>query len=89
MIDLARGVKLRDVPAGAEPEGLALEPDGRRLWVADRQGAELRVFDTDGMRLIAVVLGTWISRTVGNHITRSAAAIAIMAPLSVHSDSSG
>ena len=46
VVDLAAGRKMRDVPAGTEPEGLALSPDGKRLWVADRQGATLRVFDT-------------------------------------------
>lgn len=55
VIDLARGTKLRDVPAGTEPEGLALSPDGRRLWVADRQGASLRVFDTADMRVLATL----------------------------------
>ena len=55
VIDLTRGAKLRDVPAGRQPEGIALSPDGGRLWVADRQGATLRVFDTDGMRLLATL----------------------------------
>ncbi len=55
VIDLAAGRKLRDVPAGKEPEGLALAPDGKRLWVADRQGATLRVFETGSMRLLATM----------------------------------
>ncbi|HEV2746626.1 MAG TPA: YncE family protein [Allosphingosinicella sp.] len=46
VIDLAAGRKLRDLPAGAEPEGIALTPDGRQLWVADRKGDVVRVFDT-------------------------------------------
>lgn len=55
VIDLAAGAKLRDVPAGREPEGIALSPDGRRLWVADRRGAVLRVFDASTMRLVATL----------------------------------
>lgn len=55
VIDLARGAKLRDIPAGREPEGLALSADGRRLWVADRQGAALRVFNTADMRVLATL----------------------------------
>jgi YVTN family beta-propeller protein len=46
VIDLAAGRKLRDLPAGAEPEGIALTPDGTQLWVADRRGDAVRVFDT-------------------------------------------
>lgn len=46
VFDLARRTRLRDIPAGRQPEGLAVSPDGRRLWVADRAGDRLRVFDT-------------------------------------------
>lgn len=55
VIDLARGAKVRNLPAGTEPEGIALSPDGRRLWVADRKGAALRVFDTADMRVLATL----------------------------------
>lgn len=55
VIDLARGTKLRDVPAGTQPEGIALSPDGRRLWVADRRNATLRVLDTASMRALATM----------------------------------
>ena len=55
VIDLIAGAKLRDVPAGGQPEGIALSPDGRRLWVADRQGDSLRVFDTAEMRVLATL----------------------------------
>lgn len=46
VFDLGTRAKLRDLPAGAQPEGLALSPDGRRLWVADRAGDAVRAFDT-------------------------------------------
>ena len=55
VIDLSRGAKLRDVPAGGQPEGIALSPDGRRLWVADRRGATLRVFEAASMRVLATM----------------------------------
>lgn len=44
-IDLARGVKIRDLDAGTEPEGITLTPDGRELWVAARGSNEVFVFD--------------------------------------------
>lgn len=53
VFDLAAARKLRDIPAGEQPEGLALTPDGRRLWVADREGDTVRVFDTATFREVA------------------------------------
>lgn len=47
VIDLETGAKLRDLEAGETPEGLALSPDGSRLWVADRANARLIGFTTD------------------------------------------
>ena len=52
-IDLKEGKKLRDLPAGKEPEGLALTPDGRQLWVAARPSDEVYVFDTAELKEIA------------------------------------
>jgi YVTN family beta-propeller protein len=46
VIDLASGRKLRDVRVGGAPEGIALTPDGRTLWVADLEGARVQAFDT-------------------------------------------
>lgn len=53
VFDLKALTKLRDLPAGKQPEGLALSPDGRRLWVADRGGDTLRVFDTASFAEVA------------------------------------
>lgn len=53
VFDLAASAKLRDIPAGKQPEGIALTPDGRRLWVADRSGDTVRVFDTADFREVA------------------------------------
>ena len=49
VIDLRAGTKLRDLPAGNQPEGIALTSDGRQLWVADREGDKVHVFDTTSM----------------------------------------
>lgn len=45
VIDLAAGRKLRDVAVGGQPEGIALSPDGRTLWVADLEGERVQAFD--------------------------------------------
>ncbi len=45
VIDLAAGRKLRSVRLGGTPEGIALSPDGRTLWVADNDGARVYAFD--------------------------------------------
>ena len=55
VIDLVQGRKLRDLPAGTEPEGIALNPDGSQLWVADRRGDAVRVFDTSTFALRATL----------------------------------
>lgn len=50
VIDLDGQAPTRNVPVGAEPEGIALSPDGRRLWVTDRKGDAVHVFDARTMR---------------------------------------
>lgn len=47
VIDLATRRKLRDLPVGGRPEGIAVSPDGRTLWVADLDGARVQVFATN------------------------------------------
>lgn len=46
-LSLTERRKLTDMEAGDTPEGLALTPDGRELWVADRDNAVVHVFDTE------------------------------------------
>lgn len=53
VFDLTTRAKLRDIPAGKQPEGIALSPDGHRLWVADRSGDTVRVFDTANFAEVA------------------------------------
>jgi YVTN family beta-propeller protein len=50
VIDLKDRRKLRDVRVGGAPEGIALTPDGRTLWVADLEGARIQAFDTGVIR---------------------------------------
>jgi YVTN family beta-propeller protein len=58
--DLAAGRSLRSFRLGGAPEGIALSPDGRTLWIADNEGARVQAFDTaameaDASRLAPVV----------------------------------
>lgn len=45
-IDLASGRLIRNFTVGGQPEGIALTPDGRTLWVGDLEGARVQAFDT-------------------------------------------
>jgi YVTN family beta-propeller protein len=46
VIDLANGRKLKDLAVGGRPEGIAVSPDGRSLWVADLERARVQRFNT-------------------------------------------
>jgi YVTN family beta-propeller protein len=45
----------REVPVGANPRGVALTPDGRRAWVANRLGNSLSVVETATMSVVRTV----------------------------------
>lgn len=45
VIDIGARLKLLDLSAGTEPEGIALTPDDTQLWVAARGSNEVFVFD--------------------------------------------
>ena len=55
VIDLGSGRKLRDIPVGGRPEGIALARDGRELWVGDLEGARVQAFDTRSFERLAEV----------------------------------
>jgi len=60
LIDLEAGRRLAGIRLGGTPEGVALSPDGRTLWVADNDGARVYAFDAalleqDQSRLAPVV----------------------------------
>ena len=45
VIDLQAGRKLRDIPVGGRPEGIALSRDELVLWVGDLEGSRVQAFD--------------------------------------------
>ncbi|HYI47163.1 MAG TPA: YncE family protein [Allosphingosinicella sp.] len=49
IVDLAAGRKLRSFSLGGAPEGIALSPDGRTLWIADNDAARVQAFDALAM----------------------------------------
>ncbi len=55
VIDLAENTKIKDLPAGTEPEGLAITPDGKTVWVADRRGDLLRIFDAVSLEELTTI----------------------------------
>jgi YVTN family beta-propeller protein len=55
IIDLKTGRKLRDIPVGGEPEGIALSRDEQILWVADLRGARVQAFDVETLEKLAEV----------------------------------
>jgi YVTN family beta-propeller protein len=52
VLDLENRRKLKDLTVGGRPEGIAVSPDGRTLWVADLQGARVQAFDTRGIEAV-------------------------------------
>ncbi|MFQ5631068.1 MAG: hypothetical protein ACE5I1_20030, partial [bacterium] len=43
------------IPTGANPKGLALSPDGRKLYVAERLEDRVAVIDTDKLKVIETI----------------------------------
>ena len=50
-IDLASGLKTHERPAGKGAEGVAVSPDGREVWVANREDGTLTVHDPGTLAL--------------------------------------
>lgn len=55
VLDLEAMDKITDLPAGTEPEGIAITPDGKTIWVADRRSDEMHVFDTANLTKIKTI----------------------------------
>ena len=55
VIDLDARRKLHDIAVGGRPEGIALTPDGRTLWVGDLEGARVQAYDTGSFERLAEV----------------------------------
>lgn len=49
-LDAETGAALAEVPVGREPAGLALDPRGKRLFVANRESRSVTVIELDSMR---------------------------------------
>jgi YVTN family beta-propeller protein len=45
VLDLIAGKKLRDIPVGGRPEGIALSRDELVLWVSDLEGSRVQAYD--------------------------------------------
>jgi YVTN family beta-propeller protein len=43
------------IPTGANPKGLALSPDGRRLYVAERLEDRIAVIDTEALEVVGTI----------------------------------
>lgn len=53
-IDLATG-KIKLIPTGARPEGSVISSDGKRLYVCNRDGAQVSIIDTEKLEVIQTV----------------------------------
>ncbi len=52
VIDLEKGVKIKDIKTGAGAEGIALTPDGKELWVSNRSAGTLTVIDPSSLEIL-------------------------------------
>lgn len=53
-VELATG-RVRLIPTGARPEGSALSPDGKFLYVVNREGAQITVIDTGAQSAVGAI----------------------------------
>jgi YVTN family beta-propeller protein len=53
-VELATG-RVRLIPTGARPEGSALSPDGKLLYVVNREAAQITVIDTGAQSAIGAI----------------------------------
>lgn len=51
-LDLDKGVPVADCRVGRGPEGIAVSPDGKRVWVANRADDTISVLAADDLRVI-------------------------------------
>lgn len=74
ILDLEGESPTRVIETGAGAEGLAVTPDGREVWVLDREAGTISIVDTDR----AVVVERIPSRMQSNRIAISSAGEAIL-----------
>ena len=51
IVDLEKRRKLKDLAVSGRPEGIAVSPDGKTLWVADLEGARVQIFSTRAIEM--------------------------------------
>jgi YVTN family beta-propeller protein len=67
VLNLSTAKKLRDIPVGGRPEGIALSRDELVLWVGDLEGSRVQAFDADTFdRLAEIETGGVPIRVVGS-----------------------
>ena len=54
-IDLKAKTRVRVVPTGAGAEGITLHPDGRTVWVTNREADTVSVIDTKSLEIVATL----------------------------------
>jgi len=55
VIDRGRNEVLGYIPVGKRPWGIAVTPDGRRLFTANGASDDVSVIDTEGRKVIATI----------------------------------
>lgn len=55
VVDVQGNAPIRLIQTGPRPEGIALSPDGKRLWVADLEDHKVRVYDTETLKQLTVL----------------------------------
>ncbi|MGK2857880.1 MAG: cytochrome D1 domain-containing protein [Thermoanaerobaculia bacterium] len=55
VIDLVAGKKLRDVVTGKGAEGIAVSPDGKELWVGNRESDTISIVDPETLDVKATI----------------------------------
>jgi YVTN family beta-propeller protein len=68
VIDLESLTEVRRIPVGEYPEGIALHPDGRRVYVANWFDGTVSVIDAQRLEVIETLPGGDGSRAYGEFI---------------------
>jgi YVTN family beta-propeller protein len=62
VIDTAKGQVIRTIPVGRRPWGIAVTPDGRRVYTANGLSNDVSAIDTATGRVVATIKvgeGAW------------------------------
>lgn len=63
VFDVASGntAPVAEIRVGEGPEGVALSPDGRELWVGNRGGGSISIIDTAARVVVATIAGSTVA----------------------------